>query len=258
MTHNIDPIFITLGSFNIYWYGVMYLIAFLLAWYLGNIYIKKNIVSISRDQFSDLIFYSFLGVFFGGRIGYCLFYNLAYSIENPISILFIWDGGMSFHGGFIGVLISTYYFCQKNSKNFFQISDLITALTPIGLFTGRVGNFINGELWGKPTEILWGVIFPRVDMSPRHPTQIYEAILEGLILFIILNILYIKKLSFSIVTAYFLIFYSFFRFFIEFFRVPDLHIGYVAFNWVTMGQLLCLPMFFLGIYFLQTNKGNYK
>ena len=256
MTHSIDPIFITIGSFHIYWYGIMYLIAFILVWFLGNIYLSKSLVSISRDQFSDLIFYSFLGVLFGGRIGYCFFYNFTFTVENPLSLFFIWEGGMSFHGGFLGVLISIYYFCKKNSINFFQISDFVTALTPIGLFTGRIGNFINGELWGKPTETFWGIIFPSVDMIPRHPTQIYEAVFEGIILFIILNILYLKKLNFSVVTAFFLIFYSAFRFSIEFFRVPDSHIGYIVFNWVTMGQLLCLPMFLLGIYLLQAKKGN--
>ena len=159
MIHSIDPIFLTIGNFHIYWYGIMYLFAFLLAWILGNIYIRKCLVPISRDQFSDLIFYSFLGVFFGGRIGYCFFYNFAFTIENPLSLFFIWEGGMSFHGGFIGVLISIYYFCRKNRIKFFQISDFITALTPIGLFTGRIGNFINGELWGKPTNTSFGIIF---------------------------------------------------------------------------------------------------
>ena len=258
MIHSIDPIFLTIGNFHIYWYGIMYLFAFFLAWILGNIYIRKRLVPISRDQFSDLIFYSFLGVFFGGRIGYCFFYNFAFTIENPLSLFFIWEGGMSFHGGFIGVLISIYYFCRKNRIKFFQISDFITALTPIGLFTGRIGNFINGELWGKPTNTSFGIIFPSVDMIPRHPTQIYEAVFEGIILFIILNILYLKKLSFSVITAYFLILYSVFRFSIEFFRMPDAHIGYIAFNWVTMGQLLCLPMLLLGIYLLQINKGNHS
>ena len=161
---------------------------------------------------------------------------------------------MSFHGGFLGVIISIIYFCKKFSINFFQISDFITALTPIGLFTGRIGNFINAELWGKPSEFFWSVIFPKVDNLPRHPTQLYEAFLEGLILFMILNILLIKKAKIITVTSFFLIFYSTFRFLVEFFRVPDEHIGYVAFSWVTMGQILCLPMFFLGIYFLMTKR----
>ena len=254
MIHSIDPIFISIGKFHIYWYGIMYLIAFISAWYLGNIYIKKDIICISKEQFSDLIFYCFLGVLFGGRFGYCLFYKLQTTFENPLSIFYIWEGGMSFHGGFLGVIISIIYFCKKYSINFFQISDFITALTPIGLFTGRIGNFINAELWGKPSEFFWSVIFPKVDNLPRHPTQLYEAFLEGLILFMILNILLIKKAKIITVTSFFLIFYSTFRFLVEFFRVPDAHIGYVAFSLVTMGQILCLPMFFLGIYFLMTKR----
>jgi len=256
MIHDINPIFVSLGGFHIYWYGIMYLIAFLLAWYVGNIYIKNNIIEISRDNFSDLMFYSFLGVLFGGRIGYSIFYNFSYTIENPITIFYLWNGGMSFHGGFIGVIISIIYFCKKNKIPFFEISDFIVRLVPIGLFTGRIGNFINGELWGKPTDLIWGVIFPKIDNLSRHPTQIYEAILEGVVLFMILNFMLSKNIKTSIATSYFLIFYSLFRFFIEFFRIPDPHIGYVMFSWVTMGQILCVPMFLLGLYILKIRKGN--
>tara|TARA_B100001996_G_scaffold369628_1_gene343236 strand:- start:1197 stop:1967 length:771 start_codon:yes stop_codon:yes gene_type:complete len=256
MIHDINPIFVSLGSFHIYWYGIMYLIAFLLAWYVGNIYIKNNTIEISRDNFSDLIFYSFLGVLFGGRIGYSIFYNFSYTIENPITIFYLWNGGMSFHGGFIGVIISIIYFCKKNKIAFFEISDFIVKLVPIGLFTGRIGNFINGELWGKPTDLIWGVIFPKIDNLPRHPTQIYEAILEGAVLFVILNFILSRNTKTSIATSYFLIFYSLFRFFIEFYRIPDGHIGYIMFSWVTMGQILCIPMFLLGLYILKIRKGN--
>ena len=256
MIHDINPIFISLGDFHIYWYGIMYLIAFLSAWYVGNLYIKKNIVGINRDDFSDLMFYCFLGILIGGRVGYTIFYNFAYTLENPITIFYLWNGGMSFHGGFIGVILAIVYFCKKNKIPFFEISDFIVRLVPIGLFTGRVGNFINGELWGKPTDIIWGVIFPKIDNLPRHPTQIYEAILEGIVLFIILNFVFTKKLKASVMTSYFLILYSLFRFTVEFFRVPDAHIGYLALNWVTMGQILCIPMFLLGLYFLKIGKGN--
>ena len=256
MIHDINPIFVSLGGFHIYWYGIMYLIAFLLAWYVGNLYIKNNIIEISRDNFSDLMFYSFLGVLFGGRIGYSIFYNFSYTIENPITIFYLWNGGMSFHGGFIGVIISIIYFCKKNKIPFFEISDFIVRLVPIGLFTGRIGNFINGELWGKPTDLIWGVIFPKIDNLSRHPTQIYEAILEGIVLFMILNFMLSRNIKTSIATSYFLIFYSLFRFIIEFFRIPDAHIGYVMFSWVTMGQILCIPMFLLGLYILKIRKGN--
>jgi len=256
MIHDINPIFVSLGGFHIYWYGIMYVIAFLLAWYVGNLYIKNNIIEISRDNFSDLMFYSFLGVLFGGRIGYSIFYNFSYTIENPITIFYLWNGGMSFHGGFIGVIISIIYFCKKNKIPFFEISDFIVRLVPIGLFTGRIGNFINGELWGKPTDLIWGVIFPKIDNLSRHPTQIYEAILEGIVLFMILNFMLSRNIKTSIATSYFLIFYSLFRFIIEFFRIPDAHIGYVMFSWVTMGQILCIPMFLLGLYILKIRKGN--
>jgi len=256
MIHDINPIFVSLGGFHIYWYGIMYLIAFLLAWYVGNIYIKNNIIEISKDNFSDLMFYSFLGVLIGGRIGYSIFYNFSYTIENPITIFYLWNGGMSFHGGFIGVIISIIYFCKKNKIPFFEISDFIVRLVPIGLFTGRIGNFINGELWGKPTDLIWGVIFPKIDNLSRHPTQIYEAILEGVVLFMILNFMLSRNIKTSIATSYFLIFYSLFRFFVEFFRIPDAHIGYVMFSWVTMGQILCVPMFLLGLYILKIRKGN--
>ena len=256
MIHDINPIFISLGDFHIYWYGIMYLIAFLSAWYVGNLYIKKNIVGINRDDFSDLMFYCFLGILIGGRVGYTIFYNFSYTLENPITIFYLWNGGMSFHGGFIGVILAIVYFCKKNKIPFFEISDFIVRLVPIGLFTGRVGNFINGELWGKPTDIIWGVIFPKIDNLPRHPTQIYEAILEGIVLFIILNFVFTEKLKASVMTSYFLILYSLFRFTVEFFRVPDAHIGYLALNWVTMGQILCILMFLLGLYFLKIGKGN--
>ena len=256
MIHDINPIFISLGSFHIYWYGIMYLLAFLLAWCVGNFYIKKNIVKISKDNFSDLMFYSFLGVLAGGRIGYSIFYNFYYTLDNPITIFYLWNGGMSFHGGFICVMVGIIYFCKKNQIPFFEISDFIVKLVPIGLFTGRIGNFINGELWGKPTDLVWGVIFPKIDNLTRHPTQIYEAFLEGIVLFVILNFSLPKNTRTSRVTAYFLIFYSLFRFIVEFFREPDAHIGYLIFSWVTMGQILCAPMFLLGIYILKYGRGK--
>jgi phosphatidylglycerol:prolipoprotein diacylglycerol transferase len=234
----------------------MYLLAFSLAWCVGIFYIKKNIVKISKDNFSDLMFYSFLGVLAGGRIGYSIFYNFYYTLDNPITIFYLWNGGMSFHGGFIGVMVGIIYFCKKNQIPFFEISDFIVKLVPIGLFTGRIGNFINGELWGKPTDLVWGVIFPKIDNLTRHPTQIYEAFLEGIVLFVILNFSLPKKTRTSQVTAFFLIFYSLFRFIIEFFREPDAHIGYLIFSWVTMGQILCAPMFLLGIYILQYGRGK--
>ncbi len=272
MIHDINPIFISFyfeefsifgikvgieKSFHIYWYGIMYLTAFILAWFLGNYYItRKNNINISRDNFSDLLFYSFLGVLIGGRLGYSIFYNFFDTLENPISIFFIWNGGMSFHGGFVGVLLGILYFCQKNNISFFIISDFLAKLTPIGLFTGRIGNFINGELWGKPTDLFLGVIFPKIDNIPRHPTQLYEAFLEGILLFFILNFLLSKKIKVSYISGYFLIYYSLFRFIVEFLRVPDLHIGYILFDWVKLGQILCIPMFIFGLYILKIRKSD--
>ena len=256
MIHDIDPIFLSLGDFHIYWYGIMYLIAFLMALLLGNLYIKNEVIKIDRHQFSDLLFYCFLGVFIGGRLGYSLFYNLSSTLDNPLTIFYLWNGGMSFHGGFFGVLVSIIYFSKKNKVSFFLISDFIVKLVPIGLFTGRIGNFINGELWGKPTDLAWGVVFPKIDILPRHPSQLYEAFFEGVILFLILNFVISKNTKVSHTTAYFLVLYSIFRFTIEFFREPDNHIGYLMFNWVTMGQTLCIPMFILGLYILKIRKGN--
>jgi len=256
MIHKINPIFISLGDFHIYWYGVMYLIGFLLVWFVGSFYIKNKITNLSQDNFSDLLFYGFLGVLIGGRVGYAIFYNFSYTLENPITIFYIWNGGMSFHGGFIGVLLSILLFCKNKKKLFFEISDFIVRLVPIGLFTGRIGNFINGELWGKTSDVPWGIVFPKVDNAIRHPTQLYEAFLEGILLFIILNFLISRKQKSKVITAYFLILYSLFRFVVEFYRVPDHHIGYLAFNWVTMGQVLCLPMFILGLYILRFKKGS--
>ncbi len=234
----------------------MYLIAFLAAWFLGNIYIKKNIIKIDSNKFSDLLFSCFLGILIGGRIGYSFFYNLSITIENPLTIFYLWDGGMSFHGGFIGVILSIVYFCKKNKISFFIISDFVVKLVPIGLFTGRIGNFINGELMGKTTDLAWGVVFPKIDNLPRHPSQLYEAFLEGIVLFIVLNFIISKNVKVSYTTAYFLILYSLFRFFIEFLRLPDSHIGYLMFSWVTMGQILCIPMFFLGLYILKIRNGD--
>ena len=202
-----------------------------------------------------MFFYIFLGVFIGGRLGYILFYNLSYTIENPITIFYLWNGGMSFHGGFIGVFL-VLFISVKKIGFLFLISDFIVKLVPIGLFTGRIGNFINGELIGKPADISWGVVFPKIDNLSRHPSQLYEAFLEGIILFIILNFIISKNVKVSYVTAYFLIIYSLFRFIIEFLRLPDPHIGYIAFNWVTMGQILCVPMFLLGLYILKIRNGD--
>ncbi len=248
----IQPYF-DLGPLRVYWYGVMYLIGFLAAWGLGSYRAKQPGSIWSSDQVGDLIFYAALGVILGGRIGYILFYDLTAYLQNPLDILKIWQGGMSFHGGLLGVLLALWLFGRKIGQSFFQIADFVAPLVPIGLGTGRIGNFINGELWGCETDLPWGMIFPYTDplLLVRHPSQLYEAFLEGVVLFLILWLYSGKPRPIMSVSAMFLIFYGSFRILVEFARVPDAHIGYLAFDWLTMGQLLSLPMVILGVVLLK-------
>ena len=232
----------------------MYLLGFFFIWLYSKVYLKKINSFKSNDQFIDFLFYCILGVLIGGKLGYDFFYNSSQTLSNPLSILFFWNGGMSFHGGLIGVIIAIYYYARKIKVTFLTLSDIVCPLVPIGLFTGRIGNFINGELWGKPTDQSWGIIFPHVDNLYRHPTQLYEAILEGILLFLILNLLLRYKNYSGFISGIFLTFYAIFRSLIEFNRVPDSHIGYLFLDWVTMGQLLCLPMLILGLFLINYSK----
>tara|TARA_B100000003_G_scaffold205584_1_gene219444 strand:- start:157 stop:903 length:747 start_codon:yes stop_codon:yes gene_type:complete len=245
---------LSIFGINIYWYGFMYLLGFFFIWLYSKVYLKKINSFKSNDQFIDFLFYCILGVLIGGKLGYAFFYNSSQTLSNPLSILFFWNGGMSFHGGLIGVIIAIYYYARKIKVTFLTLSDIACPLVPIGLFTGRVGNFINGELWGKPTDQSWGIIFPHVDNLYRHPTQLYEAILEGILLFLILNLLLRYKNYSGFISGIFLTFYAIFRSLIEFNRVPDSHIGYLFLDWVTMGQLLCLPMLILGLFLINYSK----
>jgi phosphatidylglycerol:prolipoprotein diacylglycerol transferase len=197
-----------------------------------------------------LLFYGAIGVIIGGRIGYALFYDLATNLENPLNILKLWQGGMSFHGGLIGVLVAFWYFAKKTNRHFFAVSDFIAPFVPIGLLFGRIGNFINGELWGKVSDVSWAMVFPTGGPLPRHPSQLYEAALEGLVLFIILWLYSAKPKPLGAVSGLFLLGYGSFRFLVEFVRVPDAQYGYLAFNWLTMGQVLTLPMCLLGVFFI--------
>jgi phosphatidylglycerol:prolipoprotein diacylglycerol transferase len=245
---SINPIALDLGFVQIYWYGLMYLMAFLAAYLLANSR-AKQLPDWNTQQTEDMIFYGALGVVLGGRIGYMLFYNLANFLSEPLSIFAIQGGGMSFHGGFLGVLLALVLFNRKYDKTFFATMDFVAPLVPLGLGFGRMGNFINGELWGKVTTSPMGMYIQEQGVS-RYPSQLYEAFLEGLVLFIILWVFSAKPRPLMSVSALFLIFYGLFRFIIEFVRVPDVQLGYLAFDWLTMGQLLSLPMIILGIYLL--------
>ena len=244
---NINPIAFSIGPLKVHWYGLMYLLGFTSAWLLGNYRCQKKSFCLTKDQFSDLLFYCALGVVVGGRLGYMLFYAWPQFVAQPLSLFEIWQGGMSFHGGMLGVIAAIAIYAFASKKSFFALTDFIVPLVPIGLGAGRVGNFINGELWGRVTHVPWAMIYPNVDQQPRHPSEIYEFLLEGVVLFIILWWFSNKPKPKMAVSALFLIAYGSFRFFLEFFRQPDIQKGFVAFGWMTMGQLLSLPMIILGI-----------
>ncbi|MGM0677648.1 MAG: prolipoprotein diacylglyceryl transferase [Pseudomonadota bacterium] len=243
----IDPVAISLGPLDIHWYGLMYLVGFAAFWILGLIQVRQPWSPLNASQLSDLLFYGVVGVIIGGRLGYVLFYNLETFASDPLLLLRLWEGGMSFHGGLIGVLVASALFARHLGVSFFQLTDFVAPLIPVGLGAGRIGNWINGELWGKPAELPWSMIFPAVDMLPRHPSQLYQAVLEGVVLFLILWFFARRWRPVGAVSGLFLIFYGLFRFLVEFVREPDAHLGYLAFGWVTMGQLLSLPMILAGI-----------
>tara|TARA_R100001143_G_scaffold63404_1_gene70237 strand:- start:389 stop:1192 length:804 start_codon:yes stop_codon:yes gene_type:complete len=245
---DIDPVAISLGPLQIHWYGIMYLIGFGAAWFLGR---KRAAIPGSgwnEDHISDMIFYGALGVVLGGRIGYMLFYNFSAILENPLSLFFIWEGGMSFHGGFLGVIVAAILFSRKINKPFIVVMDFVAPLVPIGIAAGRLGNFIGAELYGRVTDVPWGMVFPTdPEQLVRHPSQLYQAGLEGLALFIILWIYSSRPRPTFAVSGMFCLCYGIFRSFAEFFRQPDAGINFVAFNWLTMGQLLSAPMIIIGL-----------
>lgn len=238
-----DPVAVQIGPLAVRWYGITYLVGFAAAWYLGRRRAARADSPVTPVQVDDLIFYSALGIILGGRIGYMLFYGFDQIIENPLNIFRIWEGGMSFHGGFLGVLFAMWLYARRLGRGFFQLMDFVAPLVPIGLGAGRIGNFINGELWGAPTTVPWAFI---VDGEARHPSQLYEAGLEGLVLFLILWLYSSRPRPVMSVSALFLIGYGLFRFAVEFVRLPDAHLGYLAFGWLTMGQVLTLPMLVFG------------
>lgn len=271
LSFNFDPIVFSLGSISLHWYGVMYLFGVIGAWLLANRRIKKPNSGWTKIQVENLLFWGFLGLFIGGRIGYILFYNFKVFIDDPLVLFRVWKGGMSFHGGLIGALVVILIFAKKNHKYFFEVSDFVAPLIPIGLMFGRLGNFINGELWGRVTNLSIGMLFSNPqsgswsadlayvkahpewldiykacnNLLPRHPSQLYEMFFEGIVLFIVLNLFIRKSRPVGSVSGLFLLSYGSFRFVIEFFRQPDEQLG-LFFNMISMGQLLCLPMIIIG------------
>lgn len=243
---NIDPVAFSLGPIKIHWYGLMYLMGFLAAWLLACWRVKHYQLNWTKEQVGDLIFYAALGVIIGGRLGYMFFYNGPQLLQSPWSLFKIWEGGMSFHGGLLGVLLAIWLFAKRFGKTFWEVGDFVVPLVPLGLGAGRLGNFINGELWGRVTDVPWAMVFPHVDGQPRHPSQLYELGLEGIGLFILVWWYASKPRKPGSVSAIFLMGYAVCRVIVECFRQPDVPLGFVAFGWLTMGQLLSIPMFLLG------------
>jgi phosphatidylglycerol---prolipoprotein diacylglyceryl transferase len=248
---NLNPVLVHLGPLEVRWYGVMYAISFIAGEFLLFYLAPKRGVPLDSEGVTELVIYLIVGVFVGGRLGYVLFYNLPYYLRHPAQIVAVWDGGMSFHGGLIGVIAATLLFGWKTGISFWDLAELIVPIAPLGLFLGRIGNFINGELWGRPSDVPWAVIFPRAPlvhgmMVPRHPSQLYEAFLEGLVLFAILWTMAQKRRPRGLIFGTFLTLYGWFRFLVEFFRQPDQQLGFIG-GVITMGQLLSLPMILIGI-----------
>lgn len=243
---NIDPVLFSLGPLKIHWYGLMYLVGFAGVWILGQKRAKEPWSHIKPEAIEDLVTFGAMGVILGGRIGYILFYNFAEFLNNPLILFKIWQGGMSFHGGVLGVFAAMWWLGKKYGNSILELTDAIAPTAPIGLGAGRLGNFINSELWGRPTDVPWGMVFPNGGPQPRHPSQLYEVILEGFLLFAILWLYTSKPRPTMAATGLALFCYGCFRFFVEFFRMPDAQIGYLALNWVTMGQILSTPMILIG------------
>ena len=251
--HNLNPVAFNIYNLKIYWYSLSYIFGFLFCFYYSKYLIRKRFIDLDILMVDDFITWLIIGVILGGRIGYVLFYNFSFFSENPIEIFKIWRGGMSFHGGLLGVLFTTLLFSLKKEINLIKLLNLVCHCSPVGIFLGRLANFVNGELIGIPTNSTWGVKYTNEEIL-RHPSQLYEAFFEGFVIFMILNFLIRSRFaskfhSFSV----FLFFYGFFRFFLEFFRMPDNHLGYLLFG-LSMGQLLSIPMVCFGIYYLSYEK----
>jgi len=271
---DINPIAFSIGPVQVHWYGIMYLIGFAAAWWLGQRRRAAGRLPVTADQFSDLAFYLMLGVILGGRIGYMVFYDTSELVQHPASLFRVWEGGMSFHGGLLGVLAAALIWTRRRKLNFFDVVDFIAPLVPIGLGLGRLGNFIGGELWGRHTDVPWGMIFPRaleslektrdalyqmylageLDNEARHPSQLYEFCLEGIVLFAVLWLYSRKPRPRYAVSGLFALLYGLFRFSVEFVREPDVQLGFVAFDWLTMGQILSIPLILVGVILLWMSR----
>lgn len=284
--HQIDPIAFRFPEFSlfgntyhpaIHWYGIMYLLGFAVAWWLGRRRIRAGrLPGVDENGFGDLLFYGMLGVVLGGRIGYIVFYSFGDFLDDPLMLFKVWEGGMSFHGGLIGVCVAVWWWSRRHRLHLFDTLDFVAPLVPAGLGFGRLGNYIGGELWGKPTGADWGVVFPRtlpqrfasmdaaslraqfetgaLDVFARHPSQLYQATLEGLVLFLVLYAYSRKPRPRYAVCGLFALLYGVFRFLVEFVREPDAQIGYLAWGWLTMGQVLSLPLIALGLYWLWRSR----
>lgn len=270
----IDPVAVAFGPFQVHWYGLAYLAAFFSFWLIGSkLAERRPWMGWSREEVGDFMFYGMLGVIVGGRLGYVLFYGFDALLQDPLYLFRVWDGGMSFHGGLLGVIAAAAWFGRKTGKGFWRVADFVAPIGPLGLALGRVGNFIGGELWGRVSDVPWAVIFPAslpagvvadrseaalraaweaglLDAFARHPSQLYHAALEGVALFLLLMVFSARPRPLGMVSGLFLVGYGSFRFVVEFFREPDAHMGYLAGEWLTMGMLLSLPMVALGLIFM--------
>ena len=243
---NIDPVLFSIGPLSLRWYGMMYLFGFLFAMWLANRRADKPGSGWTRVQVSDLLFAGFLGVVIGGRVGYVLFYNFELFLADPLYLFKVWTGGMSFHGGLLGVITAMYWYARRQQRTFFGVADFVAPLVPFGLGMGRLGNFMNSELWGRVTDVPWAFVFPNGGPLPRHPSQLYELVLEGIVLFFILNWFIKKPRPLGAVSGLFLIGYGTFRFLVEFVREPDVQLGLFG-DVISMGQILSTPMIIFGM-----------
>ena len=258
--HDLNPVLINFGFLEVRWYSLAYIFGILTGWWIAkkiiDLKIESKIVELDSKILDDLISWIIISIIIGGRLGYVIFYNLSYYLNNPFDILKIWQGGMSFHGALIGVILGTYFFSNKIKINSFFFLDIIASVAPIGIFFGRIANFINGELYGKPTNLFWSVIFPEIDKIPRHPSQLYEAVLEGIVLFLVLiNLIYKKSVKTGMVSALFMILYGLFRIVSEKFREPDIQIGYL-FDLFSVGSILSFFMILIGLLILKKARNN--